>query len=229
MINSTVTGLTALPESQKQDGLFVFGSIVGNEEKKNSKKESDNPFEKKPLLLHQPFVQHRNRITFRQSRELLQFLATDNEERKQQRNIAEGELLHLVMSWIERKEDVSAAIERVTIEGLISSEKQFNNIKRLIDNAIANPMAADWFDGTYKLYNECSILTKDDDKKSRRPDRVMIKDKEAVVVDYKFAKENEEYKKQVRKYMSLLTEMGYSKVKGYLWYVYKNKIETVEL
>ena len=229
LINSTVTGLTALPESQKQDGLFVFGSIVGNEEKKNSKKESDNPFEKKPLLLHQPFVQHRNRITFRQSRELLQFLATDNEERKQQRNIAEGELLHLVMSWIERKEDVSAAIERVTIEGLISSEKQFNNIKRLIDNAIANPMAADWFDGTYKLYNECSILTKDDDKKSRRPDRVMIKDKEAVVVDYKFAKENEEYKKQVRKYMSLLTEMGYSKVKGYLWYVYKNKIETVEL
>ena len=174
-------------------------------------------------------MQQRNRITFRQSRELLQFLATDNEERKQQRNIAEGELLHLVMSWIERKEDVSAAIERVTIEGLISSEKQFNNIKRLIDNAIANPMAADWFDGTYKLYNECSILTKDDDKKSRRPDRVMIKDKEAVVVDYKFAKENEEYKKQVRKYMSLLTEMGYSKVKGYLWYVYKNKIETVEL
>ena len=56
----------------------------------------------------------------------------------------------------------------------------------------------------------------------------MINGKEAIVVDYKFAKESDEYPEQVRRYMRLLTQMGYENVRGYLWYVYKNKIEEVK-
>ena len=55
----------------------------------------------------------------------------------------------------------------------------------------------------------------------------MIKDDEAIVVDYKFGRRNDEYKKQVAHYMELLVQMGYKKVKGYLWYGYENKIEEV--
>ena len=87
-------------------------------------------------------------------------------------------------------------------------------------------MAAEWFNGSYMLYNECSILG-DNDSKLRRPDRVMIKDDTAVVVDYKFGRENDNYKEQVKGYMNLLKEIGYAKVKGFLWYVYKNSIKEV--
>ena len=84
-------------------------------------------------------------------------------------------------------------------------------------------MAKDWFNGTYRLYNECSILNKNGET-TRRPDRVMVNGDEVIVVDYKFGKENEEYNKQVTRYMNLLSDMGYRNVKGYLWYVYKNRI-----
>lgn len=63
---------------------------------------------------------------------------------------------------------------------------------------------------------------------TRRPDRVMMKDDQVVVVDFKFGKENPKYNKQVKGYMQLLTKMGYKNITGYLWYVDEEKIEKYE-
>jgi hypothetical protein len=52
----------------------------------------------------------------------------------------------------------------------------------------------------------------------------MVRGKEAVVVDYKFGREEESHKEQIRNYMGILGEMGYSSVKGYVWYVSAGKI-----
>lgn len=226
LLNNVVKGLKQLNGSKEENGIFTFGAIVGNEEKKKEKT-ADNPFEVNPRSQRQPFVYHENRMTFKQSRELARFLATDKEEKTQFENIAEGELLHLVMSGINRSEDLEKVLDRMTIEGYLATEKQYSYIRRLIERALANPKAKEWFCGKYKLYNECSILIADGENSTRRPDRVMIRDKEAVVVDYKFAKENEEHNRQVKRYMNLLTQMGYENVKGYLWYVYKNDIREV--
>lgn len=230
LLNGIVNNLTALESSIFENGVFKYGDIVKSKEKKTEedKKINKNPFEAKPDSIRQPFVYHSNRITFRQSRELARFLATDKNEEKQFKNIAEGELLHLVMSGINRATDIDRVLDRLLTEGLIASEKQYNYIKRLVERAISNPDAAEWFTGKYKLYNECSILINNNKEAIRRPDRVMIKGNEAIVVDYKFAKESDEYKKQVKLYMDLLSEMGYENVKGYLWYVYKNIIEEVK-
>ena len=56
----------------------------------------------------------------------------------------------------------------------------------------------------------------------------MQNDKETVVVDFKFGKPKPEYHNQVKEYMELLGSMGHKNVKGYLWYVYPNKIVEVE-
>ena len=201
---------------------IVRRSLFGKELKEYIEKE-ENPFEAKAKSVRQSFVYHTNRITFRQSKELARFIATDENEQKQLSNIAKGELHHLVMSGINRKEDLTKVLDKLTIEGLIASEEQYNNIKVQIESALSNPEAADWFTDKYKLYNECSILVNKKDEAMRRPDRVMINGNEAIVVDYKFAKKNDSYKKQVKLYMDLLGQMGYEKVKGYLWYIYENK------
>ena len=229
LLNAILKNLTALEGTTFNNGVLEFGKIVHSKKKDKKEKEEkeENPFEAKPQSIRQPFVYHKNRITFKQSRELARFLATDKDEEKQFRNIAEGELLHLVMSGINKPDDIDKVLERLTIEGLIASSKRFNEIKHLVERALTNPAAAEWFSDKYKLYNECSILVSNSDEKIRRPDRVMINGDKAVVVDYKFAKKNDEYKEQVRRYMDLLTQMGYKNVKGYLWYVYKNKIEEV--
>ena len=44
------------------------------------------------------------------------------------------------------------------------------------------------------------------------------------MVDYKFGRENNDHKEQIEHYMSVLGEMGYSSIKGYIWYVSQEKI-----
>lgn len=51
---------------------------------------------------------------------------------------------------------------------------------------------------------------------------------ETIVVDFKFGKPRQEYHDQVKGYMELLSGMGHPNVKGYLWYVYPNKIVEVK-
>ena len=83
----------------------------------------------------------------------------------------------------------------------------------------------------WTVLNECSLLFYDrEQQKSRqlRPDRVITDGEEYIVIDFKFGTPKEEYHTQVREYMHLLSEMGHSRVKGYLWFVYSNKIEEVK-
>ena len=85
--------------------------------------------------------------------------------------------------------------------------------------------AARWFDGTYELYNEHNILIRSDGHaKMFRPDRVMVAADHAVVVDYKFGSEKEEYKDQVEMYANNLAKLLNKPVKGYLWYVTLEKV-----
>ncbi len=63
----------------------------------------------------------------------------------------------------------------------------------------------------------------------RRPDRVMIRGRRAVVVDYKFGeKDPASYRRQIALYLDLLREMGYTETEGWLWYVKLGRTERVE-
>ena len=58
----------------------------------------------------------------------------------------------------------------------------------------------------------------------QRPDRVMISGKHAIVIDYKFGHEQPtSHLEQVRDYMSLLRQMGYT-TEGYIIY---NALQTI--
>lgn len=238
LINSIIANMTVLEDSayDERRGIFTYGSIVPSEIKsekekaaeKEKREKNDNPFEAESTLFEQPFVYYDSNITFCQSNELENFLAENEEDKKQYDYIEEGKLLHLVMQGIETGDDVSRTLDRIMTEGLITTAKQYGKIEGLVERALSNPKVKNWFNGTYTLYNECAILGADGGK-SRRPDRVMIKGSEAIVVDYKFGREDEKYNDQVRKYMELLKELGYTDIKGYLWYVYKNSIKPVTL
>ena len=65
--------------------------------------------------------------------------------------------------------------------------------------------------------------------KASEPDRVMTDGEHTIVVDFKFGQPRDEYLYQVREYMQLLTDMGHTRVEGFLWYVYSNQIQEVKL
>ena len=114
-------------------------------------------------------------------------------------------------------------------DGVIESRSKAESLKNQIMDHIEKSGVHDWFNGNYLLYNEASIIYRDGGAlQTRRPDRVMIRpDGTAIIVDFKFGREREEYLHQVQEYMDLLHKMGYPKVEGHIWYVYKNKIQTV--
>ena len=57
-----------------------------------------------------------------------------------------------------------------------------------------------------------------------RPDRVVEKDGELFIIDFKTGEESEKHRKQLEKYEVLLFQIHGKKAKSYLLYIEKNKI-----
>lgn len=93
---------------------------------------------------------------------------------------------------------------------------------REVFKMLSDPEVCSWFDGSYTVLNERSILL--GTAGIRRPDRVMTKGDTAIVVDYKSGElEDKKYHKQVSNYIANLKKCGYSSVSGYIWYTRNNK------
>jgi hypothetical protein len=61
---------------------------------------------------------------------------------------------------------------------------------------------------------------------TKRPDRIILKDGETTIIDFKFGDESPQYLGQIRQYRNILTEMGYKVTGAYLWFVDVDKIVT---
>ena len=166
-------------------------------------------------------------IEFKQSNRSAEFIR--GEEETEDKYIRQGQLLHNLFSVIRTTDDVPPAIERLRFEGIIESAQQEEQIRKLTEWALRHPLVKEWYSGRWELYNECAIIYREKGVlQTRRPDRVMMKDGEVIVVDFKFGKKRKAYNKQVKEYMDLLSDMGYEHIRGYLWYVFNNELEEIE-
>lgn len=202
---------------------------------------------RKPLLSGNPFLQteqpvtvaidtYDSKVSFRQSNRSRDFIKEEDEDNAQQRTYIQlGSVLHSIFSTIRTINDIPDALQRLQFEGILYDEHiTSQRITEMLQKRLSDPKVASWFsvrqDGSpnWTLFNECTILSvKDGEVYERRPDRVMTDGTQWIVVDFKFGTPKPEYQKQVREYMTLIASMGHSDVKGYLWYVYNNKIEEV--
>jgi len=133
-----------------------------------------------------------------------------------------GRLMHQVFEHIHSLNDIDGALEKVYLEGKISSQEK-NRLHDQILQVIGQSQAEDWFSGQWKVYTEKEILLPN--ARSYRPDRVMFRDGSTVVVDYKFGeREDEKYRKQMNYYLKQLSNMGYENSVGYIWYINQQKL-----
>ncbi len=138
-----------------------------------------------------------------------------------------GIFMHEWLSHINTWGDADSSLQCLLDSGRVTAAQapllceQLQQLRQLLDKE----QHTDWFDGTYSVLTERDILVPGGG--TYRPDRVMLHDNHAVVIDYKFGSEHKrQYHEQVRDYMTLLQTMGYS-TKGYLVYVAMEKVETV--
>ena len=147
----------------------------------------------------------------------------DEHHHKSEKNM--GKIIHEILSKIKTINDLDKACKQALYDGKID-ENELLIIQQELTNSIQKPEVKPWFDGSWKVINERSLLAPE---KIMRPDRIMVSGKNAIVIDYKTGKQkSENYNSQVRHYAKTLKETGFEKVEAFLWYVALNEVEKVE-
>ena len=148
----------------------------------------------------------------------------DLNDTQKSKRIGHGKLLHELFEKIATVVDVLPSLKRMVSEGKINT-KTSEEYFQIINDLLAEEPFKSWFSGEWKVLNERDILR--GDEKRHRPDRVMIKNDELVVVDYKTGTKSDKDFVQVRGYLKDFSKMGYLHPKGYLWYISNNEIVEV--
>ena len=218
-------------EDDKAPIVFTVGEMANKARSACSTKEeapSKNPFLQESEPISVSIRNYDSKVNFRQSNRSRDFIMGDDID-QQHRYIQAGSVLHEIFSTIQTEKDIPEALQRLQFEGILYDEEMTaERITTMLRKRLSDPRVASWFSPRWTLFNECTILSVEDgDVKEHRPDRVMTDGNEWIVVDFKFGRPNPEYHQQVRGYMELLASMGHKNIRGYLWYVYSNKIEEV--
>ena len=137
-----------------------------------------------------------------------------------------GTLVHSVLSHIATEQDLQKALSFADIE-------KADEVERVIKCMFKFVESRHWFDGTYKVIMEQSIVDNSYEEKQRvkRPDRIMIGKNGIAVVDYKFMQDVEDtsrYEDQIREYGHRLLKMGYEDINLYLWAVQSQMVQAEE-
>ena len=139
--------------------------------------------------------------------------------------ISHGNLLHELFENISTVSDVSSAVKRIVSEGKIDTQTG-QRYEAIIHDLLRSSPFCDWFNGKWKVLNERDILRGKDGR--HRPDRVMVKDNQVIVVDYKTGIKSDHHFTQVMGYLKDFKNMNYNDSKGFIWYLSNNELIEVK-
>lgn len=136
-----------------------------------------------------------------------------------------GILVHYILSQIKTIEDVDSVILNSILSGDVTdieAEKMKVDIKKIL----SNKSISSYFEKGVDVKNELEILTQLGT--ILRPDRVVITDNRAIVIDYKTGKKNaQKYHSQMQDYEQALLSLGYESVKKILLYIHEQEVEVL--
>ncbi len=133
-------------------------------------------------------------------------------------------LIHEILAGIKTTDDIDNAVYKA-LNGGILSQDEADSVKTEIQQLINLEQTKDWFSGNWEVKTESDILMPDG--KSIRPDRVMLKNSKAIIVDYKTGKKSKDYEAQLESYARALKEAGYTETEKYILYL--DDMEVVKL
>lgn len=136
-----------------------------------------------------------------------------------------GVIMHDILSNVYCEEDLPGSVKASLMKGEIQ-ESEYNSMLARLSELLATVRERHWFDSSLRVYNELEII--EPGGAISRPDRVLVGENEATVIDFKFgSKRTNAHITQVNKYMDLIKRMGTSNVRGYLWYLDENEVVEV--
>ena len=214
---------------EDENGVLTYdeGTLTVKENKKKEEKKSLNKFKQHYESVPIKIMPGSSRAEFRQSNASRDFMA-DGDVDVRTGCLDRGKVLHRLMASIATAADVDREIAAFRSEGVIENEDE---IRTMLHNLLNHPLIYSWFDGSWKLFNECEILmpSPTGELETCRPDRVMMKGSEIIIADYKTGNEYASYHDQVRRYMDIMQTMyPGNHVSGYLLYLDEAKVVSVK-
>ena len=218
-------------DSKTSDIVFTYGEpYIPKQKVVMEMKLNSNVFTLPSEMMETEIIVSSKMPEFKQSNKSRDLIVGDEEEEQQKYYIKMGTVLHSLFSTIRTHDDIDGALKQLELDGVLYDENiSKEKVREMIRKRLESDKVSDWFSDRWEIFNECSIISMNKGKMEvHRPDRVMKDENETIVVDFKFGKPRQEYHDQVKGYMDLLSGMGHPNVKGYLWYVYPNKIVEVK-
>ncbi|AYN65974.1 ATP-dependent helicase [Euzebyella marina] len=130
--------------------------------------------------------------------------------------IERGNRLHHILGFIDTKEDIHSAIEQSVVRGIIAIDEKnlfIDDLNRILNHSEIAP----YFTHDCVIKNEQDVVTPSG--AILRPDRIVIKNNTATIIDYKTGKRNPRYVEQLYKYSDAIESMGYEISKRLLIYI----------
>ena len=183
-------------------------------------KQEDLPQEEiqtQPLILHSNSKRLKIRL---HSKDYFRLTGDSRTER-----INRGTVMHQIFEKIRTVQDVGKAVNQMVVSGMITSAEG-KEIEANIEGLLSQQPFSEWFSDQWRVLNERDILRVGESK--HRPDRVMLRDHHAVVIDYKTGEKSDKDLRQMKGYLADLFQMGYSSCEGNIWYLQNNELVKVE-
>lgn len=144
-----------------------------------------------------------------------------------QNAIVYGMKLHRILSeiktlkqWEKDKFKLLSDIEEEEKKVLVS----------IIENIIHHPDLKEYFTDEYIVMNEASLLLPQGETFSqKRPDRLLIKENEIHIIDYKTGKQRPLHHKQLDEYSQILTQIGFNVSSKILVYITGETVDVIRV
>jgi len=136
-----------------------------------------------------------------------------------------GNIIHLALSLIFTDDDIKPVLKKMVSDSVISEEEKEQleiSLKKVLNHKDAGVFFAPGLD----IKMEAELVNADGD--FYRPDRIVFKEDETIVIDFKTGKRDEKHAGQLQNYARLLSEMGYVNISKYLIYL-SDEVELIRI
>jgi len=136
-----------------------------------------------------------------------------------------GIVMHKLLETLSGTEDLNKLISEKVQEGLIR-ESEREEIRQAVGDVLLQEEIKHWFKTAKSVISEKDMII--DSGTVKRPDKLFVFEKNAVLLDFKFGAQNNKYIADISLYRDNLMKMGeFEQVDAYLWYAQDRKLQKV--
>jgi len=157
---------------------------------------------------------------FKNWEDLLNFKFTENDKKIIDKKDW-GTIFHLALSKISSIDLISKVINDLLLQGVCNKSESIK-LEKQINEFLSHDEIKSYFFNTFEVINEKEILLRDG--RSFIPDKVIVKDNEVLIIDFKTGVKKDDHVKKIQEYSDIYSLMGYRNIRTKLIYV-KNYIE----